>query len=142
MQKFRDFLKQDILILEGIYYTDRTLFRRIVNEELTPSEEELTKLDVELSDPENAKAYLNNEEELELIRKYKADPTSLEGIEARNKVVENKLNFIHLLAHKAARGGKIKDNQHEDAVQNAVLSLMHAIDLYDPDKRSSVYCLC
>ena len=52
---FTEFLKNNYLIIEAIEYTDKTLFSRIVNEEFTPTEDELTKLDNELSNPETAK---------------------------------------------------------------------------------------
>lgn len=130
MDKFRTFIKNKFLVVESILYTDRTLFRKLISE-AAPSDEELTKLDIELSDAENAKKYLNNEEEIELIKTYKADPDSVRGLEARNKVVMNKYPFIHLLARKMVNANRIKQEQYEDAVQNAVLSLIHAIDLYD-----------
>lgn len=131
---FTEFLKNNYLIIEAIEYTDKTLFSRIVNEEFTPTEDELTKLDIELSNPETAKKYLDNEEELELIKKYKADPTGQEGLDARNTVIENKLKWIYLLANKAVNAGSIKKDQVQDAVQNAVLYLIRGIDKFDPDK--------
>lgn len=134
MKSFTNFFKTDFLVLESLEYTDRTLFRRIINEELTPSETELADLDIELSNPETAKKYMDNEEEVALIEQYKADPDSVEGLEARNKVIENKLKYIHLLAQKAVNANRIKPQQKEDAVQNAVLSLIHGIDLFDPSK--------
>jgi RNA polymerase sigma factor (sigma-70 family) len=134
MKRFGEFFNETFLFLEDIEYTDKTLFTRIINEDITPSEDELTNFDIELSNPDSASKYLNNDEELRLIKIYKDDPTSQEGIEARNTVVENKLKFIHLLAHKAVRSGRIKDSQRTDAVQNAVISLMHAIDKFDPEK--------
>ena len=120
--------------MESLEYLDRTLFTRIINEEFTPTEQELTDLDVELSNPEEAKKYLNNEEEIELIRAYKADPNSKEGLDARNKIIENKMKFIYLLANKAVARGRITRAQFEDAVQNAVVYLIRGIDLYDLDK--------
>ena len=63
MDKFRTFIKNKFLAVESILYTDRTLFRKLITE-AAPSDEELTKLDIELSDPENAKKYLNNEKEI------------------------------------------------------------------------------
>lgn len=134
MERFTEFFKQSFLLVESIEYTDRTLFRRIISEELTPSEKELADLDIELSNPETAKKYLNNEEELALIAQYKADPDGQEGIDARNTVIENKLKYIHLLAQKAINGNRIKPYQKEDAIQNAVLSLIHGIDLFDASK--------
>jgi RNA polymerase sigma factor (sigma-70 family) len=134
LKPFGKFFKETFLAVESILYTDRTLFARILNEELTPTEAEISQLDVDLADPETAKKYLNNEEEIELIKIYKANPDSVEGLDARNKVIENKLKYIHLLAHKAANAGRIPKEQHADAVQNAVLSLIHGIDLFDPDK--------
>lgn len=134
MKRFTDFFKKDFLVLESLEYTDRTLFKRIINEELTPSEADLADLDIELSNPETAKKYLNNDEELALIEQYKANPDSPEGLDARNTVVENKLKYIYLLAQKAVNANRIKAHQKEDAVQNAVLSLIHGIDLFDPSR--------
>lgn len=134
MKRFTDFFKKDFLVLESLEYTDRTLFKRIINEELTPSEADLADLDIELSNPETAKKYLNNDEELALIEQYKANPDSPEGLDARNAVIENKLKYIYLLAQKAVNANRIKAHQKEDAVQNAVLSLIHGIDLFDPSR--------
>lgn len=134
MKLFTEFFKDDYLVLEGIEYLDKTLFRRIINEELTPTEDDLTKLDIELSNPETAKKYLDNEEEIKLIKIYKENPTSDEGLEARNKIIENKLKYIHLLASKAKSAGRIKPDQVSDSVQNAVIYLIQCIDKFDPDK--------
>ena len=134
MKSFTNFFKQNFLVFESIAYTDRTLFSRIVNEELTPSPEELANLDIELSNPDTAKKYMDNEEEVALIKQYKEDPESVEGLDARNKVIENKLKYIYLLAQKAVNAQRIKPYQKEDAIQNAVLSLIHGIDLFDPSK--------
>ena len=136
------FFKKNYLIIEAIEYTDRTLFRRIVNEEFTPTEKELADLDIELSNPETAKKYLDNEEEIALIKQYKADPTGEAGLDARNKVIENKLKWIYLLANKAANAGAIKHTNIQDAVQNAVLFLIRAIDKYDPSKNVPFTAYC
>lgn len=134
MKKFTDFFKEEYLVLESIEYTDRTLFTRIINEEFASSEDELAKMDIELSNPEGAKKYLNNEEEIELIKKYKADPNSQEGLDARNEVIINKMKFINLLVSKAVSTGRISSGQAQDATNNAVLYLIRAIDLYDFSK--------
>ena len=139
---FTEFFKKNYLIIEAIEYTDKTLFRRIVNEEFTPTEKELADLDIELSNPETAKKYLDNEEEIALIKQYKADPTSEAGLDARNKVIENKLKWIYLLANKAANAGAIKHTNIQDAVQNAVLFLIRAIDKYDPSKNVPFTAYC
>lgn len=142
MKSFSEFFTQRYVVLESLEYLDKTLFRRIINEELTPSEEDVAKLDIELSNPETAKKYLDNDEEIALIKTYKADPNGEAGLDARNKVIENKLKYIHLLANKAANARRIRRDQISDAVQNAVLYLINGIDKFDPDKRSSFYCLC
>lgn len=134
MKRFTEFFKEEYLVLESIEYVDRTLFTRIINEEFASDENELAKLDVELSNPESAKKYLNNEEEIELIKKYKADPNSKEGLDARNEVIINKMKFINLLVSKAVSTGRISSGQAQDATNNAVLYLIRAIDLYDISK--------
>lgn len=134
MKRFTDFFKNDFLILEQIEFLDRTLFSKIISEELAPSETEITDLDIELSNPETAKKYLNNDEELELIQIYKDNPESEEGLDARNKVIENKLKYIYLLAQKAVNANRIKADQKQDAIQNAVLYLITGIDKFDASK--------
>lgn len=134
MKSFTEFFNNSFLVLESIEYTDRTLFRKIINEELTPTEDEVTKLDIELSNPETAKKYLDNDEELELIEIYKNDPNGETGLDARNKLIENKLKYIHLLASKAVSAGRIKSHQMQDAIQNAVIYLINGIDKFDPSK--------
>ena len=134
MKKFTEFFKNDYLIIEQINYLDKTLFSKIISEELAPSEEDITNLDIELSNPETAKKYLNNDEEIELIQTYKNNPESEEGLDARNKVIENKLKYIYLLAQKAVNAGRIKADQKQDAIQNAVLYLITGIDKFDASK--------
>lgn len=134
MEKFTSFFKKEYLTLESLEYLDKTLFKRIINEEFASTEQELANLDVELSDPETAKKYLNNEEEIELIKQYQADPNGDVGLEARNKLIINKMKFINLLVSKAVGGGRISREQAQDATNNAVLYLIRAIDLYDLDK--------
>ena len=134
MKRFTDFFKNDFLILEQIEFLDRTLFSKIISEESAPTETEIADLDIELSNPETAKKYLNNEEELELIRIYKNDPNSQEGLDARNEVIENKLKYIYLLAQKAVNGNRIKPEHKQDAIQNAVLYLINGIDKFDESK--------
>ena len=135
MKRFTDFFKNDFLILEQIEFLDRTLFSKIISEELAPTETEVADLDIELSNSETAKKYLDNNEELELIRIYKEDPTSEEGLDARNKVIENKLKYIYLLAQKAVNANRIKPDQKQDAIQNAVLYLINGIDKFDESKK-------
>ena len=134
MDRFTKFFKKEFLALESLEYTDRTLFSRIISEELTPSDEEIAKLDIELNNPETAKSYLNNDEEVALITTYLNNPDTEEGLDARNEVIENKLKYIHLLANKAVAGGRIKPDQKADAVQNAVLYLIKGIDKFDISK--------
>lgn len=134
MKRFVEFFKNDFLILEQIEYLDRTLFSKIISEELAPSEAEIADLDIELSNPETAKKYLNNDEELELIKTYKDEPNSDQGLDARNKVIENKLKYIYLLAQKAVNANRIKPDQKQDAINNAVLYLIKGIDKFDASK--------
>lgn len=134
MKRFTEFFKNDFLILEQIEFLDRTLFSKIISEQLAPSEAEITDLDIELSNPETAKKYLNNDEELELIKTYKDDPNSDQGLDARNKVIENKLKYIYLLAQKAVNANRIKPDQKQDAINNAVLYLIKGIDKFDANK--------
>lgn len=142
MKRFTEFFKNDFLLIEQIEYLDRTLFSKIISEQLAPSEEDITNLDIQLSNPETAKKYLNNDEELALIQTYKDNPDSDEGLNARNAVIENKLKYIYLLAQKAVNAGRIKADQKQDAIQNAVLYLITGIDKFDASKRSTFYCIC
>ena len=77
MKRFTEFFKNDFLILEQIEFLDRTLFSKIISEQLAPSEAEIADLDIELSNPDTAKKYMDNEEEVALIKQYKADPDSI-----------------------------------------------------------------
>ena len=49
MKRFTEFFKNDFLILEQIEFLDRTLFSKIISEEIAPSEAEVADLDIELS---------------------------------------------------------------------------------------------
>lgn len=134
MERFTEFFKREYLTLESIEYLDKTLFRRIINEEFNATEQELADLDIELSNPESSKKYLNNEQENKLLQTYKANPNSKEGLDARNEIVMNKYKFIQLLVSKAVANGRITKDQAADATNNAVIYLLRGIDLYDMDK--------
>lgn len=130
MKQFGQFFKEEYLLLQSIEYTDRTLFKRIINEQI----QGLSKKQIQNLEQQPKKDYLSDDTQIELIKKYKANPTSKQGLDARNTVVENKYKWISILAHKAAAGGRIKPEHITDAIQNGVVSMIHGIQKYDPNK--------
>lgn len=164
-QSFLSFFKQNYLLFEEILYLDKTLFSKIINEDYAPTEQELidnqegdqyadtidkatnehnkndlqnsekTKksIDERLADPATL-----NDAEIELIKIYKNDPNGKAGLDARTKLIENKMKYIYACVHKQNRLGAVKPGTFQDCVQNAVIYLMRAIDLYDLNKASNI----
>lgn len=130
MKQFSQFFKEQYLILESIQYTDRTLFKRIINEEI----QGIDKQQLQNLDKANTKSYLDDDTQIELIKKYKQDPNSKQGLDARNKVIQNKYKWISILANKAKDSGKLRPEHVQDAIQNAVVSMINGIEKYDPEK--------
>lgn len=132
MKSFREFLKQEYLALESILYLDRTLFKNITEGKYELSPDELIKYESKLINEDNEdKKYLENDEEIKLIETYQKDPNSQEGLDAMNKLVENKMPYIyskvekHFITHPGQRTHK------DDLVQEAALALMKAIETFN-----------
>lgn len=137
MLSFKDF-SNELLIIESIRYQDRTLFRNIVNGKYEPTKNELLKWEKnqKLINEDTERKYLDNDQEVELIKKYQADPTSKEGIDAMNKLIENKMPYIYskvgkiLVLHPEWRKDK------DDMVQEASITLMKCIEKFDPSTKN------
>lgn len=137
MESFKSFFTEEYLALESIMYLDKTLFKNICEGKYEPTSEALAKYELEnallfeADETGDEKKYLQNDEEIELIKKYQADPNSKEGLDALDKLVENKMPYIyskvnkHLITHPAQTSYK------EDLVQEASLALIKAIETFD-----------
>lgn len=133
MKSFGKFLSEEYLALESLMQIDRTLFKNITDGKYALTAEQIEKYDLERSliKEDDEKQYLENAEEVKLIQKYQDDPNSQEGMDALNKLVENKMPYIyskvekHLITHPQQRVHK------EDLVQEASLALVKAIEKFD-----------
>lgn len=133
MKSFGKFLSEEYLALESLMQIDRTLFKNITEGKYALTAEQIEKYDLERSliKEDDEKQYLENAEEVKLIQKYQDDPNSQEGMDALNKLVENKMPYIyskvekHLISHPQQRVHK------EDLVQEASLALVKAIEKFD-----------
>jgi RNA polymerase sigma factor (sigma-70 family) len=133
MKSFGKFLSEEYLALESLMQIDRTLFKNITEGKYALTTEQIEKYDLERSliKEDDEKQYLENAEEVKLIQKYQDDPNSQEGMDALNKLVENKMPYIyskvekHLITHPQQRVHK------EDLVQEASLALVKAIEKFD-----------
>lgn len=137
MDLFRSFIK-DRLALESIYYYDRTLFKNIAEGKYEPTPKQLAKIDMEQSiiKEDEEKAYLQNDEEVELIKTFQADPDSQEGRKAMEKLVENKMGLIYSKVNKFLIAHPEQASSREDLVQEASLALMKAIENFDVNSKN------
>ena len=136
MKSFIQFFNEEYIVLEDIQYMDKTVYKKIVSESFNGNDAEVEKLNVELSNKDKAKDYLENEEEDNLMKIYFADPISKEGLDAREKVILNRVKFAKYLANRAVSGGVVPAEKAEDAYDAAIHGLLRAIDTWDPVKNT------
>lgn len=137
MESFSNFLKQEYIALESLMYLDRTLFKNICEGKYEPTPEALAKYELdnallfEADESGDEKKYLQNDEEIKLIKIYQADPDSKEGLDAMNKLVENKMPYIYSKVNKHLVTHPAQSSHKEDLVQEASLALVKAIEEFD-----------
>lgn len=133
MKSFREFIKDEYLALESIYYHDEHLFKFICEGKYEPTKDQLEKIEIEekLISESEEKTHLQNDEEVELIKTYQADPNSPEGREALDKLVENKMGWIYSKVNKHLITHPNQSSHRDDLVQEASLALIKAIEDFD-----------
>lgn len=133
MKLFTDFIKDEYLALESIYYHDEHLFKLICEGKFEPTKDEMEKIEMneKLISENEEKKYLENDEEVELIKIYQADPNSDEGRDAMDKLVKNKMGLIYSKVNKHLITHPMQASYKDDLVQEAVLALMKAIENFD-----------
>lgn len=138
MKAFTAFIKEEYLALESILYHDEHLFKYICEGKFEPSAEELEKFEMEqhIIKEDDEKKYLQNDEEVELIKKYQADPNSQEGRDALDKLVENKMGLIYSKVNKHLLNHPAQTSHKEDLVQEASLALIKAIETFDVSSKN------
>lgn len=136
MKSFTQFFNEEYIVLEDIQYMDKTIYKKIVNEESDLNDPEIEALNIVFKDKAKAKKYLENEEEDKLMKTYLADPTSKEGLDAREKVILNRVRFAKYLANRAVSGGVVPAEKAEYAYDAAMHGLFRAIDTWDPVKNN------
>lgn len=136
MKSFIQFFNEEYIVLEDIQYMDKTVYKKIVSESFNDNDAEIEKLNVEFSNKDKAKDYLENEEEDNLMKIYFADPISKEGLDAREKVILNRVKFAKYLANRAVSGGVVPAEKADDAYDAAIYGLLRAIDTWDPVKNN------
>lgn len=120
MLSFREFTNE-LLIIESIRYMDNNIFKPIIEGKYNIIAED-TKFN-----------YLSNDEEVELIKTYQADPNSEEGHQALNKLVENKMGFIYSKVGDFIRSHFNYSDKRDDLIQEASLALIKAIENFKVD---------
>lgn len=144
MKSFKTFFKQNYLALESIILFDKFVLQKVIvqSNKLQHINDQDTKNIVAQFQSEfgkDGKTYdhLQNDEQVELIKQYQADPNSAEGIAAMQKIVQSKYPWIKYLAvTQALSKNRIKPYQLADAVQNGVLGLHKAINEFDPEQKT------
>lgn len=133
MKSFTSFMKDEYLALESIYYHDEHLFKFICEGKYEPSKDEMEKIEIneKLISESDEKKYLQNDEEVELIKTYQADPDGPEGRAAMDKLVENKMGLIYSKVNKHLITHPNQVSFKDDLVQEAALALMKAIEKFD-----------
>ena len=133
MKSFREFIKDEYLALESIYYHDEHLFKFICEGKYEPTKDQLEKIEIEekLISESEEQTHLQNDEEVELIKTYQADPNSPEGREALDKLVENKMGWIYSKVNKHLITHPNQSSHRDDLVQEASLALIKAIEDFD-----------
>ena len=133
MKSFTSFMKDEFLALESIYYHDEHLFKLICEGKFEPSEDEIEKIEMneKLISESDEKKYLQNDEEVELIKTYQADPDGPEGREALDKLVKNKMGLIYSKVNKHLISHPAQASHRDDLVQEAALALIKAIENFD-----------
>jgi len=133
MKSFTAFIKDEYLALESIYYHDEHLFKPICEGafDLTDDEIEQVNIEQEKLEKDKKRSYLQNDQEVELIKIYQADPDSQEGRDALDKLVKNKMGLIYAHVNKHLITHPQKAPYRDDMVQNAALALLKAIDDFD-----------
>lgn len=141
MKSFTEFFNSEYLAIEAIEYLDKTIFTRLLNQDKTliPSKqvilEQIEAMDKNEQESQDSDGkYLSKQTEMSLLRTYKQDPTSEQGLEAKNKIIENKIKYVYAIVHKLVRGGRLRGGDFQDAVQEGILGLIYAIDHCDVDK--------
>ena len=138
MKSFTAFTKDEFLALESIYYHDQHLFKFICEGKFEPTVDELAKIEMDeklISESED-KSYLQNDEEVELIKKYQADPDSQEGRDAMDKLIENKMGLIYSKVNKHLITHPNQATHKDDLVQEGALALMKAIESFDVNSKN------
>jgi RNA polymerase sigma factor (sigma-70 family) len=125
--------------MQYLEYLDKHVFTKIIKEsaEYEPTPDELIDSEIdyralEKEDEAALKKYkFDQDAERELIKIYKENPNSVQGGEAMGKIIEMKLPYIKMLANNAAKARVISFQNVGDAINNAVLSLIHALERYE-----------
>lgn len=112
---------EEMLFLENVRYFDQKIFFPIQNG---------TYGKILLEDKEEYK-FLQNKDEVELIKMYQADPYSDEGRKAMEILVNNKMPFIESKVAGMIRLNPTRAPYREDMVQEGALALMKAIERFD-----------
>jgi RNA polymerase sigma factor (sigma-70 family) len=133
MKSFLEFMDNEYLALESLMQIDRTLFKNITEGKYALTLEEIEKYDLEQSiiKEDDEKRFLQNDEEVALIKTYQENPNSPEGMDALNKLVENKMPYIYSKVEKHFITHPNQRTHRDDLVQEASLALVKAIEKFD-----------
>lgn len=148
LKSFIEFFNEEYLALESIRHLDDHIFKPFLAGKFNMTDEQIkeweNKQQIIKEDKDSKKKskddegtddkkFLQNDEEVELIKKYQADPTSPEGLAARDKVVENKIPYIYSKVNKYVAGHPNAARDRDDMVQECLIALTTAIDKFKPE---------
>lgn len=148
LKSFIEFFNEEYLALESIRHLDDHIFKPFLAGKFNMTDEQIkeweNKQQIIKEDTDGKKKskddegtddkkFLQNDEEVELIKKYQADPTSPEGLAARDKVVENKIPYIYSKVNKYVAGHPNAARDRDDMVQECLIALTTAIDKFKPE---------
>ena len=133
MKSFTKFIKEEYLALESLLYHDEHLFKYICEGKFDMSPEDLEAFEMNnqhliKEDSDDEKTYLQNDEEVKLIKTYQENPDSKEGRDALDKLVENKMGLIYSKVNKHLATHPNQVPNKDDLVQEASLALIKAIE--------------
>lgn len=139
MKSFSEFFNSEYLALEAIEYLDKTIFTRFLNKDATliPSKEVILQQVEAIQKGEEYKPkanYMSTQQEMQLLRKFKDNPDSQQGLEAKNQLIENKIKYVYAIVHRLVNSGRIRRENFQDAVSEGILGLIYAIDKCDINK--------
>lgn len=134
MKTFGNFFKDEYIALENVIKMDQMIYPKIIAESANLYTEDVKQLEQDLKDKDKAKEFLTNEEEDNLMKIIKADPSSEEADKARTELIEHNMKLIKMMAIKAINAGVVPPEKKEEAMDAAYDGFIRAMDTWTEEK--------